>query len=360
MKKSMAGKTVSDISADTMDAPFNASALIAVERLSRESSIAPAMLNAVELWAEATTGANCFHRPTVLGAKRYAALSFFRFAGKDVASVKVEDVRAWRAEMERRHKPATVYARISRLTSFYEWVMQDAVLGKFITSNPARLVRPKAPRAYQTESAKAWTDAELQAMLKAVSAKAQSTREAERIVGLRDRALLLMYITTGMRRNEVIALRGGNIELRDEDLIVWARVKGGDYTGREVCDPQVKGALLDYLAACGRMDALPADKPLWTRHDRAGKAGAPLTSHAFAKNLKRYAETAGLKNVHIHQTRHTFARIVAEETGSMVETQDALGHRNLATTRVYVNRIAVKKDKHSRKITARFNTADGE
>lgn len=103
------------------------------------------------------------------------------------------------------------------------------------------------------------------------------------------------------------------------------------------------------------MDALAEDKPLWTRHDRAGRAGASLSSHAFAKNLKGYAETAGLKNaVHIHQTRHTFARIVAEDTGSMIETQDALGHRNLATTRVYVNRIAVKKDKHSRMIMTRF------
>ena len=82
-----------------------------------------------------------------------------------------------------------------------------------------------------------------------------------------------------------------------------------------------------------------------------------LSSHSFAKNLKGYAASAGLKSgVHIHQTRHTFARIVAEDTGSMIETQDALGHRNLATTRVYVNRIAVKRDKHSRKITARFTS----
>ncbi len=315
-----------------------------------------ALLNAVELWADATTGADCFHRREVLGAKRYAALSFFQFVNKDISSVKVEDVRRWRADMECRHKPATVYARISRLTSFYEWVMRDVVLGQFIKSNPARLVRPKAPRAYQTESAKAWTDKELQAILKVVTEKAQSTKEAGRIVGLRDRALLLMYVTTGMRRNEVIALRGGNIELRDEDFIVWARVKGGDYTGREVCDPQVKAALLDYLTACHRTDALSTDKPLWMRHDRAGKAGVPLSSHAFAKNLKRYAKSTGLKDAHIHQTRHTFARIVAEDTGSMIETQDALGHRNLATTRVYVNRIAVKRDKHSRNITARFTS----
>jgi integrase len=79
-----------------------------------------------------------------------------------------------------------------------------------------------------------------------------------------------------------------------------------------------------------------------------------LTSHAFVKNLKRYAQEAGIVSIHLHQTRHTFARIVAEETGSINETQDALGHKNLATTRVYVQRIAVKRDRTSTKVAARL------
>ena len=79
-----------------------------------------------------------------------------------------------------------------------------------------------------------------------------------------------------------------------------------------------------------------------------------MSSHAFVKNLKRYAGEAGVGNVHLHQTRHSFARIVAEETGSITDTQDALGHRSAATTRVYVQRIAVRRDKHSGKITGRL------
>jgi site-specific recombinase XerC len=46
--------------------------------------------------------------------------------------------------------------------------------------------------------------------------------------------------------------------------------------------------------------------------------------------------------------------MVAEDTGSLAETQEALGHRNLATTRVYVQRIAVKRDKHSESISKRL------
>ncbi|MDQ3254429.1 MAG: site-specific integrase, partial [Acidobacteriota bacterium] len=81
-----------------------------------------------------------------------------------------------------------------------------------------------------------------------------------------------------------------------------------------------------------------------------------LTSRAFADNLKAYAEQAGIPRMHIHQTRHTYARIVAEETGSYHDTQEALDHENAATTRVYVQRITIKVDKHSHHIAGRMKS----
>ena len=174
------------------------------------------------------------------------------------------------------------------------------------------------------------------------------------MVGKRDYALLLLYIATGMRRQEIITLRGRDIRI-DETLTLTGRVKGGNYLGREVNDPDVKEALLDYLSASKRLHALKSDAPLWTRHDYAGRPGAPLTSHAFAKNLKRYARAAGMERINLHQTRHTFARIVAEETGSITATQDALDHRNPATTRAYVQRIGIKRDLHNSRIKKRLS-----
>ncbi len=66
---------------------------------------------------------------------------------------------------------------------------------------------------------------------------------------------------------------------------------------------------------------------------------------------------AGVGDVHLHQTRHTFARIVQEETGSFDETREALDHESVATTRVYVSRIAVKADRHSRKVAERMKAS---
>ncbi|HEX8142044.1 MAG TPA: site-specific integrase [Pyrinomonadaceae bacterium] len=282
--------------------------------------------------------------------------SFFFFINKHPGEISALDVEEWRKRLERPKpdgmglRPNTVYARICFLSSFFEWALRDPSLREHLRSNPARLALPKAPKAYQTKSVKAWTDEELKAIVQVVSERAATGD----IVGKRDYALLLFYLTTGMRRQEVISLRGGSVKIDDDSITLTGKVKGGDYVGREVRDPLLKEALLDYLSSSGRLNALKRDSPLWTRHDRAGKPGAALSSHAFAKNLKRYAREAGVGDVHLHQTRHSFARIVAEETGSLADTQDALGHRNASTTRVYVQRIAVKRDKHSEKITSRF------
>jgi len=310
-----------------------------------------ALLNAIHLWAAATTDAESACSQDLLRSKRQAVSSFFAHAGKHPGEVTALDVKNWRDTLEAKgFKPATVYARISRLSSFYTWVMRDPALGQFITSNPAQNARPKCPKPYQTKSSKALDDDQMSTLMRIVMERA----ETGDVVRKRDYALLLFFITTGMRRQEVVGLRGSDIELRKDDMVVRCRVKGGDYIGRAVNEALVREALLDYLKSCDRMNVLGSNRPLWTRHDRAGRAGAPLSSHSFDKNLKHYAREAGIEKIHIHQTRHTFARIISEETGSILETQDALGHKNLATTRVYIGRIAVKRDKHSRQITERL------
>jgi integrase/recombinase XerD len=227
--------------------------------------------------------------------------------------------------------------------------MRDPEVGRHVRRNPARLARPKAPKPYQTESVKALSDEEVGALVAAVRRRALSGD----VVGKRDYALLLLYLATGLRRQEAIGLRGRDVHV-GETLVLEYRAKGGDYRSREVSEPQVKEALLDYLNASGRSHALKTDAPLWTRHDRAGQPGEALTSHCFVKNLKKYARDAGVKDFHLHRTRHTFARIVSEFTGDITATQNALDHQNRSTTRVYVQRIAVKKDLYSNEISKRW------
>jgi len=319
-----------------------------------ENNSQVALRNAIRLWAEQNTRSETNERESKLGDKIQAVSRFFAFADKHPGEVRPADVEAWRAYLEAiGNKPATIYARISRLSSFYKWLMAEPQLGVYITTNPAAQARPRFPRPYQSESVKAWSDDEMNALLVVVKLSADSGS----LVGKRDYALLLFYLLTGLRRNEVISLRGKDLQRKDDKLIIGYKRKGGKFVGREVSDPTLLEALDDYLRAARRMEVLRTGGPLWTRHDRAGFPGAQLSSRSFCNNLKKYATVAGIDSVHLHQTRHTYARIVAEETGSFVETQEALDHENAAPTRVYVQRITVKADKHSGKIAGRMKRA---
>lgn len=314
-----------------------------------QTDLQVALRGAVSLWASATTSES-ERRADLLRDKQRIVLSFFRQTGKLPSEVEPADIQGWLRDLEGKGISAgTCYQHACLLSSFYSWAMRDPEVGRHVRRNPARLARPKAPKPYQTESVKALSDDEVQALVEAVRRRALGGD----LVGKRDYALLLLYLATGLRRSEVISLRGKDVHL-DEALILAYRAKGGDYRSREVSEPQVKEALLDYLTAAGRMHALKTHAPLWTRHDLAGQPGEALTSHCFVKNLKKYARDAGVKDFHLHRTRHTFARIVSEFTGDITATQNALDHQNRSTTRAYVQRIAVKKDLYSNEISKRW------
>jgi site-specific recombinase XerC len=66
------------------------------------------------------------------------------------------------------------------------------------------------------------------------------------------------------------------------------------------------------------------------------------------------ATLAGVGEIHRHQLRHYFARIMAEGSGNLSEMQEARGHKHVATTRVYVPRVAVKRDKFGTEVAKRM------
>jgi integrase/recombinase XerC len=331
-----------------------------------QASLAQYLQGAVNLWAEHVTGADTPRRADLLRDKFNAllgqpadgergSLGFFVYTQQPPQQVTALEVKAWQAYLEGQGlAPATVYAKISRVSSFYRWAIENGQA----SANPATPARPKAPKPYQNEAAQSLTDAEVARLLAAVRAAAAAGRLAAR----RDYAMLLFYLTTGMRRQEVVSLKVGDLRLEAARLLITNRVKGGDYSSRELTDPAVRAALLDYLAAREvRFEDLPPSTPLWVNCDPNPKyQGQAVGGHGFVKNLKRYAKAAGLGHLHLHQTRHTVARWSGEELGSLSETQEVLGHKNLATTKVYLQRVAVKKDKLSRRIIDRLGVGKNE
>ena len=310
----------------------------------------PALRNAVALWARAKTDTDSPRCHDLLRDKTRAVGQFLAFTGKHPGQVTPLDVATWSAHLEDRGlAAATIYHHLSQVSSWYGWAMDDDRLREVVKTNPVALARPKAPKPYH--EAQALSDEALKRLLAVIP--------RDTLTGRRDYALVVWFLLTGHRRAEVCRLKWGNLAWEDGKLTVRFLVKGGDFV-TEVVNPLCWETLITYLKAAGRLETMEADSPLWVGHDRAGQARGTLSSHAFAQNLKRYARAAGIEGrVHVHQLRHSFARILADEKGSLSAVQEALGHKALATTRVYVDRIRVKPDRHSRAVAERLGLTGG-
>lgn len=303
----------------------------------------------VESWLTRTVNSSLKRANDIRNDKSKAVFDFFDFCSKRAEQVLPSDVEEWRWNLKtQKLADGTIYNRISALSQFFEYLRNEVGMMKLIPINPARVSLPKATKPFQSESVKAFSREELGKLLETVAIHASGKQPAL----LRDHAILQFYVATGKRRAEIIGLRGDSIEIKDGRFFIKAKVKGGFFLNFELDDEPTKNALFEYLAVTNRTDVFGKDEPLWLRHDKGAgrnqKQG--LTSHSFAQRMKIYAVEAGIKNFHIHRLRHTFAKIVSEYSESMAETQEALGHSNIKTTQIYVQRLAVKKDRHSKSI----------
>jgi integrase len=327
---------------------------------------------AVDTWAAATSDPQSPRFLDLCRDKTRVVLAFFDHIRQHPAAVTPADVQAWQRELRGRGlASSTIYQHASFLSSFYRWALTELSLARDIRANPVTLARPKAPKPYQSKQTKALSDDEVRRLYEAVLARAHSDDEQDARIGKRDYALLLLYLYTGLRRRELIQLRWGDIELEHDRLTIATQTKGGFHRTLEVTAPSALAALRDYLIVSGRWGRMQDDMPLWLAHDRAvrmrpasesrsplkqkgRRPEAPLTSHGFVKSLKQYAAAAGLTHIHLHQTRHTFARMLGEEADSLFEVQKELGHRSIATTQVYLDKVTRKKDRFSQRIEQRI------
>lgn len=310
--------------------------------------ITAAIEQAVMSWADSTTDPTSSRRNDLLRDKCKILLDFFTWCNKPVDQVTPADVKAWQASLTRQHlEPSTVYGFTSRVSSFYNFLLGQDDMRDFIQSNPTQLARPKAPKPYgAAESAKALDDDELARLVAAVRSKGG-------MIGKRDYALLIFYLTTGLRRAEVAGLKWGDIKLIEGGLQVALRIKGGEYIRCQYNSPALRDAIMDYLQAGGRVDSIGPDDPLWLRHDIMGD-GLQVTDHGIAKQFKGYAKAAGIRGFHLHQLRHSFARLSADISGDIFQVAAALNHRDANNTRIYVQKLGMRKDHFSDQIAKKF------
>jgi integrase/recombinase XerD len=222
------------------------------------------------------------------GCDAFAVFLAERSPGRLVEQATRDDLRAFLVSLEERGlKSNSVATRHSGLRALYAFMVDDEI----ILSNPMKSV--PTPAITDERVPPALTPEQVDAMVK--SCRAKST-----FIGARDRALILLISSSGIRSGEALGLREKHLHLDREQPYVTV-VHGKGAKDREAAVSLIAArALLTYLRA--RRKRADAHRPdLWLSH-----VGRPLTSSGLLQIVREAGQRAGLGfPVHVHALRHT-------------------------------------------------------
>lgn len=154
-------------------------------------------------------------------------------------------------------------------------------------------------------------------------------------IGLRDRAIIGILYSSGLRVSELVALNRDTVNLKRREFMV----RGKGQKDRPVFISEDAAQLVrDYMAI--RTDTL---KPLFIRYggaeqiDNSGDYGR-LTPRSIQRFVSHYASLAGItKKVSPHTLRHSFATGLLMNGADLRSVQTMLGHSNISTTQIYTH-----------------------
>lgn len=162
----------------------------------------------------------------------------------------------------------------------------------------------------------------------------------------RDKAILELFFSTGLRVSELCALTQ-EIDLRSDELSV--RGKGGKVRVVFLSD-EAKKCIKEYLTLRKDMDDALFVK---VGNEKAKKENEGLTRRSIERIVKHYAIKAGIsKKVTPHVIRHCFATDLLRNGADLRSVQMLLGHSNIATTQIYTHLT----DKHLHDVHKKFHS----
>lgn len=265
---------------------------------------------------------------------------------KDITEDKVREFRLWLNRQEARpgeKRGSDTGKTISRRTQNYYLIAVRAFL-KFLVKKGVKSMPPE-----QIELAKVGAR-ELDLMTREELERLLSAPDTTTLKGLRDRTLLELLFSTGLRVSELCSLNRDLDYGRGEFSI---RGKGSKVRVVFVSDDA--SILLDQFLK--KRDDM--DEALFVRvASKSGKnvlakqKSLRLTPRSVERIVKDYAVKAGIsKKVTPHVIRHSFATDLLSNGADLRSVQALLGHANIATTQVYTH----VTDKHLRDVHKKFH-----
>jgi len=245
-------------------------------------------------------------------------LSFYRETGKQhIEQLTRKDIEAFAESLQDRGlKPSSVICRLRTLYGFIRFLINKKVLGYELLERKIKIKRPdRLPRAIDPADVK-----QLLAVIDQV----------------RDRALILLLLRTGMRIGELLHTSVHDVDLDNNRILIYQADKTG--AGRVAYySDDAKQALLSWLRV----------RNTFKENLFYGKGSNSLSYQAARCMFIKYLEKAGLsyRGYTLHCLRHTFATELLNARMPLECLRVLLGHTSLEVTRIYA-RLTDKTREH--------------
>ncbi|MDO4549690.1 MAG: tyrosine recombinase XerC [Planctomycetia bacterium] len=257
------------------------------------------------------------YREDMTALKEYLLVSHHGILPKP-AKITLNELRAYVSAMnEAEYSSATISRRLASLRSFFKFCQREGEVeinqAKFLR-NPHR--SRHLPHFLTTD--------DMKRLLGAPSADTQS--------GLRDRAILEVLYSAGLRVSELVGLNDGDVDYDEGVLTIRGKGKKerlallGSYAAEALMDWEKVRNVLPQLKK-------GVDTPVFTN-----RFGSRLTTRSVGRMLDKYLKITGLDlRTSPHTLRHSFATHLLDRGADIRSVQELLGHKSLEATQIYTH-----------------------
>ncbi|MBO0794255.1 MAG: tyrosine-type recombinase/integrase [Ktedonobacteraceae bacterium] len=245
-----------------------------------------------------------------------------------------ETMAAYRGHLSEKYKNTTA----QRLWSIAYRLLEEMVNNGYLPKNPARGLRGFKTGGGNYSKHVALTKEQVKILLSVIPVEKENGEPC--LMGLRDRAIIILMLTTGLRRSECAILKRGQLTMRGGHHVLLLRegeTKNDDAAMVKVI-PWAWRSIEEFLQATGRTEIAP-NAPLFVAFDRGDHpTEAPISAKVIYKLVKKYAEQAEIEGLLPHGLRASFITLALEADAPLYKVMSDARHAKPETTLRYHKR----------------------
>lgn len=224
------------------------------------------------------------------------------------------DIRQFVSYLHRNGRsPRTISRKLSSLRTFYNYLIRESIT----SHNPANDISPpksgkKLPNTLDVD---------------------QTVRlieiEDKDILSIRDKAIMELFYSCGLRVSELVSLDLNHVDLRSKETRVTGK---GNKTRIVHIGSKAVEAINKWIKVRDNLCNIDEEALF------VSQKGKRISVRTVQQRVKDWAKEQGIScNVHPHMLRHSFASHMLESSGDLRAVQEMLGHADISTTQIYTH-----------------------